>query len=187
MFKPSIGRIVHFYDTSFATHEHNGTGKGPYAAIVTRVYGEPMTITDNPHVDLKVLTADGDFYATSVRQRGGEDDANHPDDSRYFEEPPRVEPSIDKSVMANPPEGTVWDPMTRSYMDKNQAAPLFGAGGGGKPDLKPGDHFYDANTGVSGVVGRGGGGSGGANAFAETASSAGPFTGDLPKTDDKTA
>lgn len=37
MQKPSIGRIVHFYDRSYEANQPNGIG--PYPAIITYVWG----------------------------------------------------------------------------------------------------------------------------------------------------
>lgn len=136
MFRPSIGRIVHFYNTALASHENNGIGRGPYAAIITQVFGEPMTITDNPHVDLKVLTSSGDFYATSVRQQGGEDEADRPDDSRYYEEPPRVQPGIARTAggpFAGGGAGSSFADVTARGGGGQGAPSATGGGGAGSP------------------------------------------------------
>lgn len=38
---PTVGRIVHFY-TGFLAEQSNNNGSGPYAAIITRVWGDSM-------------------------------------------------------------------------------------------------------------------------------------------------
>lgn len=51
--KPTVGRIVHFWNRAFVADLHGGVGAGPYAAIVSRV----VTFGDDPEVfcDLTVF------------------------------------------------------------------------------------------------------------------------------------
>ncbi len=78
--KPTVGRIVHYYTTEGANH--NGVGPGPYAAIITQVFGGAA---DGVFVNLKVLPPFAEtFDSGSVRHR--ESAAN---DGRWWEWPPR--------------------------------------------------------------------------------------------------
>lgn len=36
--KPSVGRIVHFYDPTLAPNDNNGIGPGPYAAMILQAF-----------------------------------------------------------------------------------------------------------------------------------------------------
>jgi len=38
--KPTVGRIVHFYNEAYGEDEHNWAGCGPYAAIVAQVHSD---------------------------------------------------------------------------------------------------------------------------------------------------
>lgn len=68
---PTVGRIVHFYSSAvagmhpaFPKNGYNGAGEGPYAAIVTQVFGGDM-------VNLKVLPPfAAEFDQGSVVPRG---------------------------------------------------------------------------------------------------------------------
>lgn len=73
--KPSVGRIVHFYNESLPASANNSIGVGPYAAIVTQAF-------EGPYVNLKVLPY-GDSWdegSVSEKSEGG---------TRYWVWPPR--------------------------------------------------------------------------------------------------
>lgn len=80
--KPTVGRIVHFFNTALPTDANNHVGPGPYAAIVTQVF-------DGPFVNLKVLVPFGDdLHEGSVPEKSELHDA------RYWTWPPRDAPSL---------------------------------------------------------------------------------------------
>ncbi len=74
--KPSVGRVVHFYNANL---NHNGQGAGPYPATVTQTF-------EGPYINLKV-SAWGvpDWDEGSVSELS----ASSPQ-SRYWCWPPRV-------------------------------------------------------------------------------------------------
>lgn len=78
--KPTVGRIVHYYDTeryrSFDTEYH-----GPYAAIVTRVHADPRL------VDLMIML--GDYPPIGIKSVWMVDPDGKPDIPSYWEWPPR--------------------------------------------------------------------------------------------------
>lgn len=77
--KPTVGRIVHFYDSSLSTIANNGTGHGPYAAVITQVFDGAK------YANLKVLPYGNPWDEGSVSHQ---DDA--PECPRYWVWPPRV-------------------------------------------------------------------------------------------------
>lgn len=80
--KPTIGRIVHFYDFTLAADANNSVGPGPYAAIVTQVFA-------GPYVNLKVFVPFGDDrHEGSVAEKTGGTPA-----SRYWTWPPLTPPA----------------------------------------------------------------------------------------------
>jgi hypothetical protein len=60
--KATVGRIVHFYNESLDTSANNGTGIGPYAAIVTQTF-------PGPYVNLKVLPYGSSWDEGSVSEK----------------------------------------------------------------------------------------------------------------------
>jgi hypothetical protein len=82
--KPSIGRIIHFYNTSLANQGDyngvnlNGTGAGPYPAMVIQDF------TSGPYVNLIVHAYGGDWREGSVSEK------SETNASRYWEWPPKV-------------------------------------------------------------------------------------------------
>ncbi len=79
--KPTVGRIVHYYTDNGASH--NGVGCGPYAAIITQVFGEGV----DAYANLKVLPPFAEsFDSGSVRHKDFDGDSG-----RYWEWPPRDE------------------------------------------------------------------------------------------------
>jgi hypothetical protein len=81
--KATVGRIVHFYNHSLAdTHEFNGnnlngSGAGPYAAMVIQGF-------DGPYVNLLVHAYGGQWVEGSVSEK------SETNNSRYWEWPPKV-------------------------------------------------------------------------------------------------
>ena len=64
MFKPSIGRVVHYF-TQQTHQQFNGVGIGPYAAIITQVHGEG----NDPYVTVTVFPPFAAPYTQgSIRQ-----------------------------------------------------------------------------------------------------------------------
>lgn len=82
--KATIGRIVHFYNTSLASQiAHNGVnlngqGAGPYPAMVIQEF-------NGPYINLIVHAYGGDWREGSVSEKS---EANG--NSRYWVWPPRV-------------------------------------------------------------------------------------------------
>ncbi len=70
----SVGRIVHYYDK----HIVGDNADGPYAAIVTKVFGPAM-------VNLDVFGVGAPYIATSVPE-GTADSGS----SRWWQWPPKV-------------------------------------------------------------------------------------------------
>lgn len=81
--KPTVGRIVHFYDQSLAGKGYknevnlNGQGAGPYPAMVVQSF-------DGPYVNLVVHGWGGDWREGSVSEQ------SETNNSRYWVYPPRV-------------------------------------------------------------------------------------------------
>lgn len=81
--KPTIGRIVHFYNQSLSDQREfnginlNGSGAGPYPAMVIQDFS-------GPYVNLIVHAYGGDWREGSVSEKS---DTNN---SRYWEWPPKV-------------------------------------------------------------------------------------------------
>lgn len=81
--KPTIGRIVHFYNTALAgRRDHNGVNLngsdiGPYPAVVIQTF-------DGPYVNLLVHAYGGDWREGSVSEKGDDNK------SRYWVWPPIV-------------------------------------------------------------------------------------------------
>jgi hypothetical protein len=83
--KPTVGRIVHFYNTSLAApvgHSHtginlNGQGAGPYPALVIQDF-------PGPYVNLLVHAWGGDWREGSVSEK------SETNASRYWEWPPHL-------------------------------------------------------------------------------------------------
>ena len=61
--KPTVGRIVHFYNEALPPNANNGIGVGPYAAIVTQVF------SSGPYVNLKVLPYGNAWDEGSVSEK----------------------------------------------------------------------------------------------------------------------
>jgi hypothetical protein len=78
--KPTVGRIVHFY-TDREIPFSNGVGKGPYAAIITQVFGDDEAAYCNLMVFAPLSVP---FAETSVRNAEFETAP-----SRYWVWPPR--------------------------------------------------------------------------------------------------
>lgn len=74
--KPTVGRIVHFYNDALDAGANNSIGKGPYAAIVTQSF-------DGPYVNLKVLPYGAPWDEGSVGEKA--DGVT----GRYWTWPPR--------------------------------------------------------------------------------------------------
>jgi hypothetical protein len=81
MTQPTVGRIVHFYNHSLPENANNGTGKGPYAAIVTQTFSEP-------YANLKVLPYGNSWDEGSVSELA--EGADPAATGRYFVWPPKV-------------------------------------------------------------------------------------------------
>lgn len=79
--KPTVGRIVHFHNTAFASSDHNSVGEGPYAAMVTQVF-------DGPYVNLKVMPPFGDAW-----HEGSVSEKSDGTSTRYWVWPPREPPA----------------------------------------------------------------------------------------------
>jgi hypothetical protein len=85
--KPTVGRIVHFYDYSLATSRDkdgialNGQGAGPYPALVVQTF-------DGPYVNLLVHAWGGDWREGSVSEK------SENNNSRYWVWPPRERQAI---------------------------------------------------------------------------------------------
>jgi len=78
--KPTVGRIVHYYTTSEGLH-YNGVGEGPYAALITQVFGE----ADDSYANLRVFPPFAEsFDSGSVRHKDFDGDTG-----RYWVWPPR--------------------------------------------------------------------------------------------------
>ncbi|MBY6244133.1 hypothetical protein [Methylosinus sp. Sm6] len=77
---PTVGRIVHFY-TSNRGVQSNGVGDGPYAAIITQVFGDG----DDAYSNLKVFYPFGEIRDEGSVQN--KDFSATPD--RYWVWPPR--------------------------------------------------------------------------------------------------
>jgi hypothetical protein len=73
--KPTVGRIVHFYNEALAPAANNGTGAGPYAALVTQTF-------DGPYVNLKVMPYGESWDEGSVSEKAE-------GATRYWTWPPR--------------------------------------------------------------------------------------------------
>lgn len=74
--KPTVGRIVHFYNLSLDDAANNSIGKGPYAAVVTQTF-------PGPYVNLKVLPYGASWDEGSVSEKAE-------GSTRYWEWPPRI-------------------------------------------------------------------------------------------------
>lgn len=75
--RPTVGRIVHFYNEALAPYGKNGIGAGPYAAIVTQ------TFPSGPYINLKVLPYGDAWDEGSVNEKAE-------GSTRYWEWPPRA-------------------------------------------------------------------------------------------------
>jgi len=77
--KPTVGRIVHYYEENGKSH--NGVGDGPYAAIITQVFGD----SEGAFCNLKVLPPFVEaFDSGSVRNKD-----HRETDNRYWVWPSR--------------------------------------------------------------------------------------------------
>jgi len=80
--KPTIGRIVHFFDAALRADANNHVGPGPYAAVVTQVF-------DGACVNLKVIVPFGDDrHEGSVPEKKAGDYS-----ARYWTWPPLTPPA----------------------------------------------------------------------------------------------
>jgi hypothetical protein len=83
--KPSVGRIVHFYNHALAGFwekdgiDLNGTGAGPYPAVVIQDF-------PGPYSNLLIHAYGGDWREGSVSEYSAEDSSA----TRYWVWPPRV-------------------------------------------------------------------------------------------------
>lgn len=87
--KATVGRIVHFYDTSLAgvreitrdgkTINLNGQEAGPYPAVVAQ------TFDTGEYINLKVMAWGGDWAEGSVSEKSGAETGM----PRYWVWPPR--------------------------------------------------------------------------------------------------
>lgn len=91
--KPTVGRIVHFYDQLLvgvnSKHAYNDAGSqivslngqnaGPYPAMVIQ------TFQGSEYVNLRVMAYGGEWTEGSVSENG-----KHDGSARYWEWPPRV-------------------------------------------------------------------------------------------------
>lgn len=77
--KPTVGRVVHFYNEAYETGANNGVGAGPYAATIVQVFDDYLA-DGNPYVNLKVsIPFAPDICEGSVKCDGS---------SRRYEWPP---------------------------------------------------------------------------------------------------
>lgn len=91
MSKPTVGRIVHFYSEAVANrpgtnpgYGYNGTGAGPYMAVVTQVF--PDAEGNILYANLKVLPPFSPPFDEGSVSEGAEKCAG-----RYWVWPPRDE------------------------------------------------------------------------------------------------
>jgi len=81
--RPTVGRAVHFFNTSNAPSANNGVGAGPYHAVVTQTF--PDGEGNVGYVNLIVFPPFAEpFHEGSVSQNGDKGS------SRYWEWPARV-------------------------------------------------------------------------------------------------
>lgn len=78
--KATVGRTVHFYNHSLAPHENNGTGVGPYAAVVTQVFDHESGL-----MNLKILR-----YGEAYDEGSVQPFEKEKNEQRYWVWPPKV-------------------------------------------------------------------------------------------------
>lgn len=63
---PTVGRMVHFYNSSWVFEN----GQGPYAAIVTSIVGSDKAPNVNELVNLTVFTKNGEKHQEAIPREG---------------------------------------------------------------------------------------------------------------------
>ena len=89
MTKPTVGRVVHFYSEAVANrpgvnpgYGHNGSGAGPYPAMITQVF--PAASGEIMYANMKVFPPFAPPFDEGSVSEGSEKNA-----SRYWVWPPR--------------------------------------------------------------------------------------------------
>lgn len=78
---PTVGRVVHFYDTTLPPNARNGVGQGPYAATIAQVF------PTGRYVNLLVLDP---FCEPLAHWEGTVEEGNDGTRTRYWVWPPRA-------------------------------------------------------------------------------------------------
>lgn len=84
--KPTVGRIVHYYDPRKAADANDGMGRGPYAALVLKITpGNDQVADDRVHLRVSFWGSDGWFAYVLPK-----DAKIRATDQPYWEWPPRA-------------------------------------------------------------------------------------------------